>query len=155
MGEARHLRALPQLGPANEFFWTSGEDGRLRFLRCTNCRAFAHPPSPVCPSCRTRTLVPEAVSGRATVLTYTLNFHSWGFNGAELPYVVAIVAIDEDPAVRLTTNVIGCDPQAVHIGMRVAVRFEQVEDVWIPLFAPVAHDDRPAEVGTVAAAGLG
>ena len=62
------------------------------------------------------------------------------------PYVVAVVALDEDPSVRLTTNIVGCDPAEVAIGMRVRVTFEPHEDLWIPLFEP---DPRPPEPGPV------
>lgn len=62
--------------------------------------------------------------------------HQW-LPGFPPPYAVAIVELDEEPSVRLTTNVVGCDPAEVHIGMHVAVMFEQWDDVWIPLFAPV------------------
>jgi uncharacterized OB-fold protein len=50
---------------------------------------------------------------------------------------VAIVEIDEEPDVRLTTNIVGCDVDAVCIGMPVTVLFEQWDDMWIPLFEPV------------------
>ena len=60
--------------------------------------------------------------------------------GPELPFVVAIVEIEEDPRIRLTTNIVGCKPQDVHIGMRVRVVFEHHADpggdAWIPLFEP-------------------
>jgi uncharacterized protein len=80
---------------------------------------------------------PEPVCGRATVATFSVNVHTW-FPGFPPPYVVAIVELEEDPTVRLTTNVMGCDVVDVHIGMPVAVFFEEWDDVWIPLFRPVA-----------------
>ncbi len=43
------VRVLPRLDDANRFFWTSGEDGHLRFLRCAACRHYVHPPSPRLP----------------------------------------------------------------------------------------------------------
>ena len=49
----------------------------------------------------------------------------------------AIVELDEQSGLRLMTNVVGCAAEAVHIGMRVRVVFEEYEDVWIPLFEPV------------------
>jgi uncharacterized OB-fold protein len=51
--------------------------------------------------------------------------------------VIAIVEIEEEPAVRLTTNIVGCSPDDVHIGLPVHVVFEQYDDVWLPLFQPV------------------
>jgi hypothetical protein len=44
--------------------------------------------------------------------------------------------IEEAPYVRLTTNIVGCPPELVEIGQPVQVRFEQVDDVWLPLFEP-------------------
>jgi uncharacterized OB-fold protein len=133
------VRPLPQLTPFNEWFWTSGADGHLRIQGCDECRALVHPPVPICPVCRSRSSSPVVVSGRATVVGFTLNSHPWlpAFD-LEPPYSIAVVALDEDPSVRLTTNIVGCPPADVHVGQQVAVRFEQHEDVWVPLFAPVA-----------------
>jgi len=70
------------------------------------------------------------------VATFTVNHQPWG--GIPVPYVVAVVELDDDPEVRLTTNVVDCDPGSVSIGMSVEVVFEHVEDVWLPLFRPVS-----------------
>ena len=129
------FRLLPRLDPENEFFWTSGADGRLRFLRCQACQEYVHPPSPVCPTCLSSELDPVPVSGRATVVAHTLNVHGW-IPGSQ-PYLVAWVAIDEQPDVRLTTNLVGVEPDDVHDGMAVEVVFEHDDDVWLPLFRPV------------------
>ena len=128
-------RPLPELTPEVAWFWTSGRDGRLRVQGCTDCGRLVHPPVPVCPYCRSRSSEPRIVSGDATVIGCTVNAHQW-LPGLPPPYVVANVALAEDPDVRLTTNVVGCDPGEVHVGQRVRVRFEQNEDVWLPLFEP-------------------
>jgi uncharacterized OB-fold protein len=43
-----------------------------------------------------------------------------------VPYVIAIVELEEGP--RMTTNIVQCDPDAVHIGMPVQAAFEDVTD---------------------------
>lgn len=134
------MRPLPQLTPANQWFWTSGEDGRLRIQRCTDCDAYVHPPVPICPVCRSRAWEPTPVSGRATVVGFTVNRHPW-LPGFDPPYVIANVALADAPGVHLTTNVVGCEPDDVHVGQEVAVRFEQHEDVWLPLFEPTGGTD--------------
>ena len=53
------------------------------------------------------------------------------------PYAIAIVEIDEQPSVRLMTNIVGCPAEQVRIGMRVKVVFEHRDDVYLPLFEPV------------------
>ena len=140
------MRLLPQLTPANDWFWTSGADGTLRIQGCQDCQALVHPPSPICPSCRSRDWKPVEVSGRATVVGVTVNHHPW-LPGFDPPYVIANVALAEDPTVRLTTNIVGCEPDDVAIGQEVTVRFEQHEDVWLPLFEPTGEIDTVDRVG--------
>jgi uncharacterized OB-fold protein len=81
----------------------------------------------------------EAVSGRATLATYSVNYQNW-MPGPELPYVVAIVEIVEQPSVRLTTNLVNCPLDEIEIGMPLRVIFEHHPDpdgdVYLPLFEP-------------------
>jgi uncharacterized OB-fold protein len=130
------FRLLPRVTPENAFFWEGGADGKLRFLQCRSCQYLIHPPAPLCPECLGRELEASEVSGRATVYTYTVNHHPW-IPGFPPPYVVAIVEIEEQPSVRLTTNIVDCAIDEVKIGMSVEVRFEEREDgIFLPLFAP-------------------
>lgn len=129
------FRILPRVTAANEFFWTSGADGRLRFLRCGSCGYWIHPPGPICPVCHSKEVAPEAVAGTAALHTYTINQQAW-LPGFDPPYVVAIVEFREQEGLRLTTNLVNCALDDVRIGMPVQVVFEQWEDVWLPLFEP-------------------
>jgi uncharacterized OB-fold protein len=132
------FRILPRLTDLNRAFWTGGQVGELRFQRCQECGYFNHPPTPICPMCHSKELKFEAVSGRATLWTFSVNYQPW-MPGPELPYVVAIVAIPEQEGLRLTTNLIGVPPDQVEIGMDLEVTFQNYDDeVWIPLFKPVA-----------------
>jgi acetyl-CoA acetyltransferase/uncharacterized OB-fold protein len=143
-------RPLPLLTHDNEFFWTSGADGKLRFQECVDCRALIHPPAPVCRYCRSHNLGVRAVSGRATLAGFTVN-HRFSLPGLPAPYVVAQVAIAEDPRVRLTTNIVDCDADQLQLGQQVEVVFEQAEDVWLPLFRPVPDGDpEPLPVDEIA-----
>jgi acetyl-CoA acetyltransferase/uncharacterized OB-fold protein len=129
------VRPLPQLTPWNAWFWASGADGRLRVQGCDDCGKLVHPPVPVCPACGSRAASPTVVSGRGTVVAYTVNQHQW-HPAFTPPYSIANVALADDPTVHLTTNIVECAPDDVHIGQDVEVRFEPHEDVWLPLFAP-------------------
>ncbi len=131
------FRILPRLTDLNRDFWTGGRVGELRFQRCQQCGYYNHPPTPLCPICHSKNLAFEVVSGRATVWTFTINYQAW-MPGPELPFVVAIVALPEQEGLRLTTNLVDVEPEAVKIGMDVEVVFEAHDDeVWIPLFRPV------------------
>jgi uncharacterized OB-fold protein len=80
-------------------------------------------------------LAPEPVSGRGEVVSFTVNHQPW--DGHPDPYVIAWVGIPEQEGLRLTTNIVGCDPDDVRIGMAVQVVFEHRDPVWFPLFEPV------------------
>jgi acetyl-CoA acetyltransferase/uncharacterized OB-fold protein len=131
---------LPQLTFDNEFFWTSGADGTLRIQGCDDCKALIHPPQPVCRYCKSHNLSPHEVSGRAVLSAFTVN-HRFSMPGLTAPYVIAQVAIEEDPRVRLTTNIVECDPTELELGRVVEVTFEQHDDVWLPLFRPTAEPE--------------
>jgi uncharacterized OB-fold protein len=129
------FRILPRVVSENEFFWTSGADGQLRFLRCDDDGTYIHPPQPRCPKCLGKSLTPAVVSGRATVHAFTVNHHPW-IPGFDPPYVIAIVEIEEQADVRLTTNIVNCPVDDVHVGLPVRVVFEQHDDTYLPLFEP-------------------
>ena len=128
-----YQRTLPLLREETEFYWTSGKDGKLRFMRCQDCGNWIHPVLPVCPKCHSRSLAPEAVSGKGEVFSYTINAKSWG-PGMEVPFIVAVVSLPEQKGLQLITKLVGVKPEEVRVGMPVEVTFVQDEDVWIPMF---------------------
>ncbi|MEZ5140453.1 MAG: OB-fold domain-containing protein [Acidimicrobiales bacterium] len=132
------FRVLPALDDDNRFFWTSGADGRLRFQRCQACGYWLHPPAPYCPSCGRREVAPEAVSGRGQVWSFTINHHPW--DGSPEPWNIVLVELDEQPGLRLTSNLIGVPDEAIEIGMRVRVAFDERDGIFFPLFEPDAGD---------------
>jgi len=133
--------------PENEHFWQGGKDGELRFQCCSACKTLIHPPAPLCPECLSRDTEITTVSGRAVVHTFTINHQPW-IPGFDPPYVVAIVEIEEQAGLRLTTNIVGCAHDEVEIGMPVRVCFDEREDgVFIPLFEPDAVRRGASEQG--------
>ena len=125
-----------------EHYWQGGAAGELRFLRCPDCAVYIHPPSPLCPECLGKKSVPAAVSGKGVVHTFTVNHQPW-VPGFDPPYVVAIIELDEQPGLRVTTNIVNCAIEDVEIGLGVRVLFEPLDDdgVFLPLFEP--DPDRP------------
>jgi acetyl-CoA acetyltransferase/uncharacterized OB-fold protein len=135
-------RPLPALTTQTEFFWTSGADGRLRIQECQACSALIHPPQPVCRYCHATRLEPKAVSGFGTLIGFTVN-ERFSLPGLPAPYIIAQVALEDDPRVRLTTNLVECDADQLELGQRMQVVFEHVEDVWLPLFRPATGEPAP------------
>jgi len=125
--------------PETESFWTGGRDGRLCVKRCPECGRLWHPSQTVCADGHVE-LEPVEASGLGTVIGLTVNLQQWVPDPAP-PYVVAVVALDDDPRVRLTTNIVDAEPEDLQVGLRVAVQFEQCGDVWLPMFAPQPDPD--------------
>ena len=130
-------RPLPALEPHTEAFWRACRAGRLEFTHCVPCNWLIHPSRPLCPRCRGRDLDVVAVSGRAHLHSYTVNHQAW-FPGQPVPYIIGLVELDEQPGLRLTTNIVNCAPEHLAIGMALQVVFETVnDDVALALFEPV------------------
>ena len=129
-------RKLPQINPDTRAFWQSGADGILMIHRCRDCERWVHPPAPVCPRCTSLEVAPQAACGTGRVLSMTVNHHAWNPDLTH-PYVVAIVELDDQPGLRVLSNIVGAPVDAVAIGQPVRVVFEQHEDVWLPLFEPL------------------
>jgi uncharacterized protein len=128
------FRVLPRLDEENTFFWTSGADGQLRFLRCNECGYFIHPPLPQCPCCVSKDIAPAVVSGKGTVHSFTVNHQPW--DGSTEPWAIVLIELAEQEGLRLTSNMVNCANEEVRIGMPVRVAFEQHDDVYFPLFEP-------------------
>jgi len=122
-------RSTPVLDIDNTPFWVGGGNGGLMIHRCQACGYRVHPPTSFCP------VLPEAVSGRGTIVSMTVNHKQW-LPGLKVPYVVALVAIEEQHDIRLIANIQGVPVENVFIGQEVEVFFEQTADVWVPLFRP-------------------
>jgi uncharacterized OB-fold protein len=123
----------PQVNDDNRAFWTSGRGGELQIARCSDCGYYLHPPTPRCPRCLGDHVEPEAVSGRGRVYTYTVNHRAW-VPGLDVPYVIAIVELEEQPGLRLMTNIVDCPVDQVAIDMPVQVEFRERGEAYVPVF---------------------
>ena len=128
-------RPEARVTPDTEAFWTAGGEGQLMIWRCADCGHYAHPPSPTCPRCWSWNGRPTPVSGYARVFSFTVNWQEWTPDFPP-PYVIAVVELEEQEGLRLTTNIEGCDHSAVAIDLPVQVKFVEGERTWIPVFEP-------------------
>lgn len=129
-------RIRPELTPENTPFWTGGERGELMITHCDACVVAIHPAQVVCPRCLSST-TPRAARGTGTVVARTVNRQPWSPDMA-VPFAIAVVELDGEAGVRITARVVEADPEAVRIGDRLQVAFEQDEDIWFPVFRPLA-----------------
>jgi uncharacterized OB-fold protein len=127
-------RLLPRLTDVNRAFWTGGASGELLIQRCQGCGRWVHPPTDRCPACQ-GTLVPEPVSGRGTVFTFTVNEYQF-HPDVPPPNIIAIVELVEQADLRIPTNIVGCEAEQLRCGLPVQVLFERQGEIFVPLFEP-------------------
>lgn len=135
--EAKYAKPLPRVDEESKGFWEACQRHELYLQRCRACHVLRYYPRALCPQCLSSDVEWVLSSGRGAVYTFTVcnQNQAAGFRDA-LPYVLAYVEVDE--GVRMLSNIVGCPPEAVHVGMRVQVVFADVTpDVTLPLFTPV------------------
>ena len=127
---------LPRPNPMTQFFWDGCKARKLQILRCQACGWFVHYPRPVCNKCLSTDLAPQEVSGRASLYAYTLTmqaFHPYYVD--KLPYTLAVVELEEQPGLRITTNIVDVDEADLKAGMPVRLAWREVApDVVLPMF---------------------
>ena len=119
-----------------EPFWAAAREHKLMLPKCQECGFIIFPPKARCPRCRSTNVQWTELSGKGTVYTFSI-MHDTFIRGYEPPYVIAQVELEEQPGLRLNSNILECEVSAVHIGMPVEVTFEdRTEEATLPQFRP-------------------
>jgi uncharacterized OB-fold protein len=135
--QPKYAKPLPRIDEETKGFWEACQRHELYVQKCGACATLRYYPRAVCPSCLSDRIEWVRCSGRGTVYTFTVTHQNQapGFRDT-LPYVLAYVELDE--GVRMLTNIVGCAPDDVRIGMAVEVVFEDVTPtVTLPKFKPL------------------
>jgi uncharacterized OB-fold protein len=129
---------LPQPDPVTQFFWDGIARGELRMQRCRNCGRFQHYPKVLCRNCQSDDLGDDAVSGRATLYTWTIAvqpFHP--FYVDRIPFILATVELEEQPGLMFMTQLVDCTEDDLRIGMPLEVKFVELSpELTLPFFRP-------------------
>lgn len=137
--------ALPETDwPETREFWAAASRHQLAIPRCAGCGRFVWYPRSQCPACACQDLPWETLSGRGSLFSWALVERAlFAPFKTKAPYVTGLVALEEDPGVRIVTNIVDCDPQHLEIDMPVQVVFRTLEfadeagRVVAPFFVPV------------------
>jgi uncharacterized OB-fold protein len=115
-------------------FWDAAAEHRLVAQRCAGCGVLRHPPRPMCPHCRSLDFEAAELSGRGALYSYAVLHHP---QHPAFDYPVLAALVDLDEGIRLVSNLVGVDPGAIVIGMRLEVTFvPTAEDRSVPVFRP-------------------
>ncbi|HLI73709.1 MAG TPA: bifunctional MaoC family dehydratase N-terminal/OB-fold nucleic acid binding domain-containing protein [Acidimicrobiales bacterium] len=139
-------RPRPAITHDNAFFFEGLKEGKLLVQRCTSCGLLRHPPRPACPRCRAFDWDTVEASGRGTVFSYVVVHHPQ-VPGFDYPLPIAVVELEE--GTRLVADLVGVEPDDVHVGMPVVVDMVAVDDeLTLAMFKP-----DPAVAGAAAPGG--
>jgi len=132
-----YKKPLPVPDADSQPFWEGCRKHRLRIQKCAECGQVRWPPSIVCPECLSQNTDWIVSGGRGKVYTYVV-YHQ-AFHPAfeeELPYVVAVVELEEGPLIL--SNIVGCPHDFVKCEMPVEVTWEDItEEFSLPKFQPI------------------
>jgi uncharacterized OB-fold protein len=139
MTQDGYKKPLPTPSPESKRYWDGCRDHELWLPFCRACEAFYFYPRDFCPTCFNWDIEWRRTSGRGRVYTYAIQHRAYHPAWQdELPYVTALVQLDEGP--RIYTNLIGIDPDPtkIHCDMPVEVTFEDItEEISLPKFRPI------------------
>lgn len=120
-----YKKPLPRPTATSLPFWQAAKRHALQIQRCSRCGGHIFYPRDICPECLASDLQWIEVSGKGVVYSYTIaQAPTHPAFAEDVPYVIAIVELAEGP--RITTNIVGCKPEEVHVGMAVEATFEDV-----------------------------
>jgi uncharacterized OB-fold protein len=128
---------LPHIDNINEPFWRGCREGVLRVQQCPVSQCLIFPPRPVNPWSPRHKPVWTEVSGRGTIWSVIEPHAPLMLDFAQLaPYNAIVVALEEDPAIRLVGNLVaaagapinGLSYADIEIGTPVSVVFEPINE---------------------------
>ncbi|MCK4546188.1 MAG: Zn-ribbon domain-containing OB-fold protein [Candidatus Eisenbacteria sp.] len=99
---------------------------RMEAGKCSKCGKVFFPPRLVCSSCKGQDFETIRLAGTGRVATYTVIRVSATQFADEVPFAVGVIDMDE--GVRLTSQIVDCDPESVKTGMPVKIEFRKVQE---------------------------
>ncbi|MDB5570948.1 MAG: hypothetical protein JWN93_2131 [Hyphomicrobiales bacterium] len=126
------VRAIPgpKPDPETQAYWDAANAGRLLVRSCNGCGRTHHYPRSICPFCFSEDTQWNEASGEGTIYSFSV------MRRANPPYALAFVTLAEGPT--MMTNIVDCDLDALRIGQKVRVTFQQTDTGYrTPVFTPL------------------
>jgi len=135
---------LPDVAwPPLREYWAGAARGELVLPRCDGCARYVWYPDGACRGCGATARTWTRVSGRGRLFSWSIVHRAFIPQLANLvPFVTGLVALEEDPAVRLATYIVDCPHDRLRIDMPLTATFRPLRfagvtgTVTVPLFAP-------------------
>jgi uncharacterized OB-fold protein len=123
----------PLVDTDSQPFWEGLKQQQLMIQRCDECHRHIFYPRLLCPHCFSASVSWTQATGRGEIYSYTVVHRAFGPFADQVPYVVAIVELEE--GVRMMTRIVG-ERERIKIGASVEVFYEKVEEeLLLPYFS--------------------
>lgn len=151
-------KPLPHPTEISAPYWAGLQAHEVRIQQCDRGHWLFFPRTH-CPTCGSRALTWNKVSGKGTIYSYTIaRIPTMPEFTDEMPQALAVVELDE--GVRINTTIVGADAETLQVGMQVRPVFDERPQVatllrFTPLnsgFAEVISSEAAAPVSVPTAA---
>ncbi len=145
-------KPLPQATEISAPYWDGLKAHEVRIQQCEDHGHWLFFPRTHCPTCGSRRLAWRTVSGEGTLYTYTVaRVPTLPEFSDEMPQLLAVVELDQ--GVHINTTLVGVDPAALKVGMKLRPVFDdRPGSVTLLRYTPVASAHPAVIAGEGAAA---
>ena len=121
-------KPIPVPDEVSKPFWDACNERRLFVQNCTACNRMQYPPQQTCAACGSdHTMEWREVSGRGKIHGYCVMHDSrLRLLQADQPFNIAVIELEDDPAIKFLSHLPGTAPDEVPVGARVQVEFQEV-----------------------------
>ena len=111
----------PNINSENKAFLDAAQNNQLSLKFCNSCKEPHYYPRTICPHCGSDDTLWVESKGLGEIYSYTVMRR-----GVEVPFAMAYVRLDE--GISLLTHLTNCDFDAIQIGQKVRVVFQETQD---------------------------
>ena len=130
-----YLKPLPEISDLNRPFWDALARHEFALPRCDECGDYNWVPYPACRTCLSERQTWTPVSGDATVFSFTVVHRGPGAFDADVPYVLTLGQLVEQPrACNVLAVLEGVDPANVRIGMPIRIGYVDIPDEGVTMY---------------------
>jgi hypothetical protein len=117
-------------------YWDALKDGKLLIKVCHSCGKHHSYPRPFCPHCWSDEVEWVEAGGGGTLYTHSMVYRNdLPPFGPQVPYLAAVVDLDEGP--RVMTRIVDYGDTPIEIGMRLQMKTEVLtDDISMAVFTP-------------------
>ncbi len=114
---------VPEYGA--EPYWEAANQQKLVMQKCSACGKFRWTPAPLCLQCGDDGYAWAEMSGRGRIVTWTVITHPIHPAAVDkVPYVVVVIELDEQPGLRMVSNLVDVNPDDITFDAPVQVAFD-------------------------------